>query len=141
MKNTKIQALLAVIVLAASASAFVEDKPKGAQFQPEHSQEAVAQQQKLTGTVPIVGEVGGEVSSEYVLEPDAGFGAADLNKAGNETDKATLKKAQNRAKPQGGPPVWLGFIALGVSLTAVFAFRHYANRVVPEVARRRTRNK
>jgi hypothetical protein len=128
------------LLLAGSAFAFVEDKPAGTKFTPEQSQGQLSQQQGFNGQYGVVGDEqinqpkedirhqGGDLDAQSVIigaSPQATQGAVSALKVA-ESDVAH--------KGSGGPgrTVLWGLFFLVLGAFAVWAFRTYADKVVPE---------
>ena len=149
MKNLfKLTAATLAIALAAASFAFVEKKPHGAKFVPEQTQEQVTQQQAMNGQYGVLG-------SEELVQPKPEVKmTGDDSKASDvliQSDpkamsiaNSALVKAErdvsNPKKPKGAIAIWgLAFLVLGG--VAVWAFKSYADKVVPEMPTAPTKSK
>ena len=119
--------------LAIGACAFQEDKPRGAQFGPEQSQDQLAQEQTYQGRVDPVGTVEdktGDASTASVSSDSSGnsFAAAETAKA-----RASFNNANKTITEHKNPPNTMGILMLlvgGLVLAAV-AFKNYSDKAVP----------
>ncbi|MBS1715984.1 MAG: hypothetical protein JST30_16780 [Armatimonadetes bacterium] len=126
--------LLGLVLAAVSASAFQEDKPGGARFYNEQSQERVQQQQAFSGKMGVVGSVpestADKAPSGSLNSSDAGdsFSNADSGKATKAMVAAT--KRVDEAKSQGSP---FGLVAIifGVLIGLALVAKTYLDKSVP----------
>ena len=125
-----IGALLAVV----SAGAFQEDKPGGARFYKEQSQERVAQQQAYSGTLGVVGTVpestADKGASGALNSSDAGdsFSNADSGKAAKAMVAASKKVDAARGQSS---PIGLLAIIVGTLIGLALLAKNYLDKNVP----------
>lgn len=149
MKNTIRISITALCLLAATASAFAFIKDPNASpkdFRPEDSQAAVSEQQAFNGQYGTVGDEqlrqqktatgqnrGGESSAaaSVIMEssPEAQLQAQSI------VQEADAQVSGSSGPPAGKIALWsLILIALGAA--AVYAVKSYADKVIPEPAKR-----
>lgn len=142
MRN-RIVGILFVLAVASSAFSFMKGKPPGAKFAPNQTQEQVAAQQAHQATMGEVNRVdysGASVdsptgsndsdASEAVssVENTRDSQTSDIHKA----EDALVKMNDLNKMPQTSIPWTLIIAGLGTA-GAVFGFRAYANRAVPDM--------
>jgi hypothetical protein len=141
MKNlVKVTVAGLVLALATASFAFVEKRPAGAKFTPEQSQEQVEQQQALSGQYGVLG-------SEDLVQPKPDVKMSGDNPKASDVlimstpaaksaaDRALVLAEQDVAKsgrPKTSLAIW-GFAILILGVVAVWAFKSYADKVVPEM--------
>jgi len=134
LKTLKTALFLAAALTAVSANAFKEDKPGGARFYNEQSQERLQQQQAYTGQFGVVGSVpestADKGASGSLNSSDAGdsFSNADSGKAAKAMVAATKRvdEARNQASPFGLVAIIVG-VMIGLALLA----KSYLDKNVP----------
>lgn len=141
-RSLRILWTLSLLCLVAMSFGFIKDKPEGAKFAPNQTEEEVAAQQAHQATLSeqnaIDYEGQAEGTPEGTSESDAAAAlqsaeqARDSQKESDEEAKRVLAVAQKAqsAGPSGGFSwTWILFGALGFGV--VLGVRSYANRVVP----------
>jgi hypothetical protein len=136
----KLTAAGLVLALASASFAFVEKRPSGAKFTPEQSQEQVAQQQAMNGKYGVLG-------SEDLVQSKPNVKMGGENTKANEVLIQSSPEARSLAnnalvkaeaevslapKPKAPGAVW-GILFLVLGAVAVWAFKSYADKVVPDI--------
>lgn len=126
--------IVALLLAAASISAWNKGMPKGAKFFPEQSQEEVARQQSKQVVVGEVGAVQDREAKPSIDGPSSeGAAAQDLASASRAAEDVR-KAGQQLREGKGGFPWWMAIFGL-IGFACVLALRQYANRAIPEAPR------
>lgn len=121
------------------AWAFILEKPEGAQFEPEHTQEMRAEQQVHQGTFGEVGSVDLRGSRARIDHEGGDWAADETLMSVQDPARDTLVDAERSLQDEEksrGFPFWILGVA-GVGVGAVFALKWYADKNVPEVPHRK----
>ncbi len=129
----KVSLTAVIFAIAASSWAFHEDKPSGAEFHPEQSQDQVRQQQNYQMTKDEMGQDEREQKAEVNLSDSSDEGATAI--ARNEQDRAAkdvLKEAKNDLDHRGSSSgVWFAGFLVIAGFGGVMAARTWANKRIP----------
>ncbi len=130
----KLKHLFIVIGILAiqCAMAFQEDKPKGAQFFAEQSQDVVQQQQAYTGKVDVYGEVKTKDSQDSEVKSTSDQ-SNDLARAEARSNKETMANADKLTEEAQRQPNYLGLftILMGVLILGAVGFKSYSDKNAP----------
>lgn len=122
-----------LFLLVSMAGAFIKDKPKGKDWIPEETEASIASKQGYQGTRPVVGEVPQDTTPQKASSPVSDSSARSILDSGPVDEQQVISEGSERVKekPKSGLVVWaiLGTLGLGT----VLAFRHWANKNVPNM--------
>lgn len=137
MNKPKISAIVAIVALAGSCFAPIGDKPEGAQFHPELSQEEISKYQGSETAAPTPS--GGGSSGSAFSTPDyyndthassALAHASQQNANAAESLKIAAKDAKEAEKPK--PNFLLGSLLLVIGLICAYGVRIYLTKAIPD---------
>lgn len=139
--KAKLCLTLAIVALCASCWAPIKDPRTNVKIQQEASQSELAQEQALQKVQGVVGYVPA-VTDRQDVDPTPSNSAAgnDLAKATARLDGTLAQQNLDKANSMLHRPratmttmgLW-GFLFLTLGLGAAFAFRQWANKVVPDM--------
>ena len=140
MKTLNKAAIIAALSLLACASfGFEKGRPAGAGFTPELPQEQVEKQQAYTGKYGVLGKEDlVQAKPEIKMEDESSQGEIRIESSPLARSEANLvlnqaeKEVNNPAPSRTRFFLWGGLVAV-LGLVAVWMFRSYADKVVPEM--------
>lgn len=138
MKKIKVVAIIALAALAGSCFAPIGDKPEGAEFHPELSQEEMSQYQN--GSMGAATPSTGSQPSRGLETPDfhndthASATLSNASKSDSAAAQSLKKAAQDAVKeePKKGPNMLLGALLVVFGLIAAYGIRIYLAKAIPD---------
>ena len=132
MKTLKAVGIMLAMSVTVWASALVEDRPPGAQFQPETSQEELTQMQQGQVVQGEVGIVPIKTDDAVQVEESSSDTDAEDNVAAKDAAKTVVAGAAEDIKPKRTGPNFFFFGLLAAVLCGAYmGLRTWANKSLP----------
>jgi hypothetical protein len=132
MKTMKAVGIMLALSVTVWASALVEDRPPGAQFQPETSQAELTEMQQGQVVQGEVGMVPMKTDDAVQLEESTSDTDAEENVAAKDAAKSVVVAAAEDIKPKRSGPNYFFFGLLAAVLCGAYmGLRTWANKSLP----------
>lgn len=128
---------LLVLAVAAFAPAPIMDTRQGVKPQAEHTQEQIAQEQRLQGKMGEVGSVPQDTEPNVPIYGSSSSEGSQALQSANEQDSAAQAQeairqaSKDLKKGKSGFNWWFAVLAAAVGFGAIAGFRYWANKAIP----------